>query len=151
MAGRHLSCPDAGAGWKYIAMSTIDDENVLISYYSTGIPPSLMHRIMSMDTIPTTIGDWYKKARDCADEIAKRNIKPSHSYQTFFPSPSKSCDPQHDGCRRLQNLQTYPRRMKTMPGKGTLLSLQKIRSPQQCLPHLSLRTKETRRQKSAAS
>jgi len=60
-----------------VAMSTIDDENVLIGYYSAGIPPSLMHRIMSMNTIPTTISAWYKKAIhfqtqwDRADEIAR--------------------------------------------------------------------------------
>ena len=79
-------------------MSEIGDENVLIGYYSARIPPSLMRRIMSMDTIPSTINDWYKKAIhfqtqwDRADEIARRNVKPSHSYQTFSPSSSKSHD-----------------------------------------------------------
>ena len=83
----------------HVAMSSISDENVLIGYYSAGIPPALMRRIMSMDTIPTTIDSWYKKAIhfqtqwDRADEIARRNVRPSHSYQMFSPSPSKSRDP----------------------------------------------------------
>ena len=36
--------------------------NVLIRYSSAGIPPPLMCRIMSMDTVPATIHEWYKKA-----------------------------------------------------------------------------------------
>jgi len=59
-----------------------------------------MHHIMSMDTIPTTVADWYKKAIhfqtqwERADEIIRRNNKPSSSYQTFSPSSSsKAKDP----------------------------------------------------------
>ena len=45
-----------------VALANISDANVLIRYFSTGIPPPLMCHIMSMDTIPSTIDNWYKKA-----------------------------------------------------------------------------------------
>lgn len=83
-----------------ITMSEISDQNVLIGYYSARISPSLMHRIMFMDTIPTTVKDWYKKAIhfqiqwEHANEIATRNKKPSNLYQLFSPSSSlKTKDP----------------------------------------------------------
>ena len=71
-----------------------------LSNYSTEIPPSLMCCIMSMDTIPTTIKDWYMKAIhfqtqwERADEITRRNIKPPNQYQSFTsPSSSKTRNP----------------------------------------------------------
>ena len=45
-----------------VALATITDHNVLIGYFSAGIPPSLMKRIMSMDTVPSKVEDWYSKA-----------------------------------------------------------------------------------------
>ena len=74
----------------HIALTNISDANVLIGYFSAGIPPPLMRRIMSMDTIPSTIDEWYKKAVafqtqwERADDITKRNTKASH--QTY-PTP----------------------------------------------------------------
>ena len=41
------------------ALSGITDQNVLINFFSRGIPTQLMRRIYSMDTIPTTIEKWY--------------------------------------------------------------------------------------------
>ena len=56
---------------------------------------------MSMDTVPSTIDEWYKKAIafqtqwEQADDIAKRNSK--SSYQTYHafanPSNTKTHDP----------------------------------------------------------
>ena len=80
--------------------ANIKDPNVLIRYFSTGIPPSLMRRIMSMDTILTTIQEWYSKAIhfqtqwEWAEEISKRNQCPTqHLYQPFTPTPSRTKDP----------------------------------------------------------
>ena len=61
----------------------------------------MMRRIMSMDTIPTTIDEWYKKAIafqtqwERADDITRRNSKSSHQTYHFFSSPSntKAHDP----------------------------------------------------------
>ena len=84
----------------HIARANIKDPNVLIGYFSAGIPPSLMRWIMSMDTIPTTIQEWYSKAIhfqiqwEWAEEISKRNQHPIwHSYQPFTPTPSRTKDP----------------------------------------------------------
>ena len=44
-----------------VALAMIADHNILISYFSTGIPPPLMKRIMSMDTVPTNVEEWYLK------------------------------------------------------------------------------------------
>ena len=46
----------------HVALTNIFDPNVLIRYFSAGIPPPLMCCIMSMDTVSSTIDDWYKKA-----------------------------------------------------------------------------------------
>ena len=74
----------------HVALANISNTNVLIRYFSAGIPPPLMCRIMSMDTVPSTIDEWYKKAVafqtqwEWADHIAKRNSKSSHqTYHSF--------------------------------------------------------------------
>ena len=85
----------------HVALANISDANVLIGYFSAGIPPPLMRRIMSMDTIPSTINEWYKKAVafqtqwERADDIAKRNTKASHqTYHSFSKSSNaKTHDP----------------------------------------------------------
>ena len=85
----------------HVALANISDANVLIGYFSAGIPPPLMRRIMSMDTIPSTINEWYKKAVafqtqwERADDIAKRNTKASHqTYHSFSNSSNaKTHDP----------------------------------------------------------
>ena len=43
------------------ALSEINNEDVLINFFSRGIPPSLMKRIYGMDTVPTTIDKWYQQ------------------------------------------------------------------------------------------
>ena len=63
----------------HVAQANIKDPNILIGYFSAGIPASLMRQIMSMDTMPTTIQEWYFKAIhfqtqwERAEEISKRN------------------------------------------------------------------------------
>ena len=42
------------------ALSEISNEDVLINFYSRGIPPFLMKRIYGMDTVPNTIEKWYQ-------------------------------------------------------------------------------------------
>ena len=83
----------------HVARANIKDPNVLIRYFSAGIPPSLMQQIMSMDTVPTTIQEWYSKAIHFqtqwkrAEEISKRNQRPTQdSYQPFTPTPSRTKD-----------------------------------------------------------
>ena len=74
----------------YITQAQVTDNNVLNSYYSAGIPPELMCHIMSMDTIPSTINEWYKKVahfqtqKDHTDKITKQNFKSLHTYTSFF-------------------------------------------------------------------
>ena len=85
----------------HVALANISDANVLIGYFSAGIPPPLMRRIMSMDTVPSTIKEWYKKAVtfqtqwERADNITKRNMKSSHqTYHSFSNSSNaKTHDP----------------------------------------------------------
>ena len=83
----------------YCSLAEITDQNVLIGYFSAGIPSPLMRRIMSMDTVPTTIDNWYEKAIsfqtqwERADEISKRNSKTTHQSYHSFTSPTKTCDP----------------------------------------------------------
>ena len=58
-----------------------------------------MRQIMSMDTVPSTIEDWYKKAIsfqtqwEHAEEISKRNSKPTHQSYHSFSTPTKARDP----------------------------------------------------------
>ena len=83
----------------HVALANISDPNALIGYFSVGIPPPLMRHIMSMDTVPSTIDDWYKKAIafqtqwEQADNIARRNSKTSHQTYHFFSNSSTTHDP----------------------------------------------------------
>ena len=46
----------------HVTWANIKDPNILIRYFSARIPSSLMRQIMFMDTISTTIQEWYSKA-----------------------------------------------------------------------------------------
>lgn len=78
----------------HITQSKITDHNVLISFFSTGIPSGLMKQIYSMETIPITINDWYKKALTFqthykrAQEVEQRRKNPSAVYRPFSANPS---------------------------------------------------------------
>ena len=83
----------------HIVQANIKDLNILIRYFLARIPPSLMQCIISMDTTPTTIQEWYSKAIhfqtqwEWAEEISKRNQCPSqHLYQLFTPNTLKTND-----------------------------------------------------------
>ena len=59
-----------------------------------------MQHIMSMDTIPTTIQEWYSKVIhfqtqwEWAEEISRRNQHPTqHLYQPFISNSLKTRDP----------------------------------------------------------
>ena len=77
------------------------DAATLISYFSTGVPTWIMHRIQAMDTVPTTLVLWYEKAahfhlqKEIARKIAlmhHRNApQPPHTNQS--PRLLNSCDP----------------------------------------------------------
>ena len=43
-------------------LSGIVNQTVLISLFAEGLNPALMHHIYSMDSIPSTINEWYTKA-----------------------------------------------------------------------------------------
>ena len=64
------------------ALSEISNEDVLINFYSRGIPPFLMKRIYGMDTVPTTIEKWYQATLrfqhvwEKTQEIAKGKTNP---------------------------------------------------------------------------
>ena len=55
----------------------ITDHNVLISFFATGIPTPLIKQIMSLDTVPDKINEWYTKVThfqnqwDRAEQIAQ--------------------------------------------------------------------------------
>ena len=82
-----------------VALATITDHNILIGYFSTSIPPFLMKRIMSMDTVPSKVDEWYSKAIhfqtqwERAEEITLRNRQPIKGTYHSFSSPSKNLDP----------------------------------------------------------
>ena len=69
------------------ALSGITDKNVLINFFSRGIPTQLMRRIYSMDIIPTTMEKWYqqtlhfKQVWERTNEIAKGRNNPFIPFQ----------------------------------------------------------------------
>ena len=68
-------------------LSGITDQNVLINFFSRGIPTQLMRRIYSMDTVPTTMEKWYlqtlhfKHVWERTNEIAKGRNNPFLPFQ----------------------------------------------------------------------
>ena len=96
---KHNSYPPSLVGYistfkNHIALANISDPNILIGYFSAGIPPPLMHCIMFMDTIASTIDDWYKKTIafqtqwEHTNDMAKGNSKMSHQTYHFFSNAS---------------------------------------------------------------
>ena len=78
--------------------TSIMDYNVLISFFATGIPTPLMKWIMSLDTIPDKINDWYSKAThfqnqwDCTEQIAQQSGRSTQTFQSFSSSPRTTKD-----------------------------------------------------------
>ena len=82
----------------------LKDATTLISYFSAGVPTWIMHRIQAMDTVPTTLALWYKKAAHfhLQKEIARKialmhhgnSSQPPCTHQSFHPPTSRpSRDP----------------------------------------------------------
>ena len=69
------------------ALSGITDQNILINFFSRGIPTQLMRKIYSMDIIPTTMEKWYqqtlhfKQVWERTNEIAKGRNNPFIPFQ----------------------------------------------------------------------
>ena len=79
------------------ALSEINNEDVLINFFSRGIPPTLMRRIYRMDTVPTTIDKWYQQTLhfqhvwEKTNEIVKGRPPPFQTGQQN--NGYKKCDP----------------------------------------------------------
>ena len=108
-----------------VALATIADHNVLIGYFSAGIPPSLMKRIMSMDTVPSKIEEWYAKAIhfqtqwERAEEIAQRNRQPTKGTYHSFSSPTpRSRDPDAMDVNVIKITRLTPEERKRCIEKG---------------------------------
>ena len=69
------------------ALSGITDQNILINFFSRGIPTQLMRKIYSMDIVPTTMEKWYqqtlhfKQVWERTNKIAKGRNKPFIPFQ----------------------------------------------------------------------
>ena len=117
----------------HVAQANIKDQNILIGYFSTGIPPSLMQWIMFMDTVPTTIQEWYSKAIhfqtqwERAEKISKKNQHPvQHSYQSFTSNPSsKAKDPNTMDVNIIRIEKLTPEERKHCIEKGLCFHCQK--------------------------
>ena len=63
-------------------LSEINNQDVLINFYSRGIPPFLMKKIYGMDTVPNNIDKWYQQTLhfqhvwEKTNEIAKGKTNP---------------------------------------------------------------------------
>ena len=69
-------------------ISGISNKDMLINFFSRGIPTFLMRRVNSMDTVPDTIEKWYKQAIhfkiqwNKADAVKKKPLTSSPSKRT---------------------------------------------------------------------
>lgn len=77
-----------------VAISEITDQGVLINYFAVGINPSLMRRIMSMDTVPITIEGWYTKAIHFKNQWERADVLDNRR-KTFNTPHQKTYTPHH--------------------------------------------------------
>ena len=83
----------------HVSLSEITNEDALINFFSREIPVPLMKRIYAMDTIHTTIDDWYKCAIHFKTQWDKANaISHKHPYNPYPAQKSHT-----------QNHQTQPK------------------------------------------
>ena len=81
------------------ALSEISNEDVLINFYSRGIPSFLMKKIYGMDTVPTTIEKWYQATLrfqhvwEKTQEIAKGKTNPFYQNHHRNENSHKKKDP----------------------------------------------------------
>ena len=116
-----------------VALATITDHNVLIGYFSAGIPSPLMKRIMSMDTVPSKVKEWYSKAIhfqtqwERAEEITQQNRQPTKgTYHSFSqPTPAKTRDPDAMDIDVIKISHLTPEEQKCCIEKGLCFHCQK--------------------------
>ena len=81
------------------ALSEISNEDVLINFYSRGIPSFLMRRIYGMDTVPNTIDKWYQATlrfqhvQEKTNEIARGKTNPFYQNHHRNNNDHKKKDP----------------------------------------------------------
>ena len=63
--------------------SKIADDAALIKFFSTGLKPTLVHRILGMDTVPKTIEDWYAKASHFDNQWLKAKAITAHTNPSY--------------------------------------------------------------------
>ena len=69
--------------------ASITDYNVLISFFTARIPMPLMKWIMSLDTVPDKIDNWYTKMIhfqnqwDCTEQISQQSGRSTQTFQSF--------------------------------------------------------------------
>ena len=134
-----------------VALATITNHNVLIGYFSAGIPPSLMKRIMSMDTVPSKVEEWYSKAIhfqtqwERAEEIAQRNQQPIKGTYHSFSSPPKNRDPDAMDVDVVKITRLTPEERKRCIEKGLCFRCRKAGHLSGACPTFSTPTKKVRR------
>ena len=81
------------------ALSEINNEDVLINFYSRGIPSFLMRKIYGMDTVPNTIDKWYQATlrfqhvQEKTNEIARGKTNPFYQNHHRSDNGHKKKDP----------------------------------------------------------
>ena len=94
----------------------VKDAATLISYFSAGVPTWIMHRIQAMDTVPTTLALWYKKAahfrlqKEIAQKIAlmHHGNAPQPPRTNQSPRLSNSCPPRDPNAMDIDALNLSP-------------------------------------------
>ena len=73
----------------------VKDAATLISYFSTGVPTWIMHRIQAMDMVPTTLALWYEKAAHfhLQKEIARKITLMHHGNGPQLPCTNQGPRP----------------------------------------------------------
>ena len=94
----------------------VKDAATLISYFSTGVPTWIMHRIQAMDTVPATLTLWYEKAAHfhLQKEIARKIALMHHGTGPQPPCtnhslrPSNSCPSRDPNAMDIDTLNLSP-------------------------------------------
>ena len=131
----------------HVAQSGITDHNVLIGFFSAGIPSGLMKSIYSMETVPTTIDDWYKKALtlqthyERAREVEQRRRNPAGTYQPFATTSTTTArDPNAMEVDAIKVAKLTKEERERCMKEGLCLRCRKKGTHGQELSHLSRKT-----------
>ena len=107
--------------------ASITDHNVLISFFTAGIPTLLMKCIMSLNTVPEKIDDWYSKAIhfqnqwDRAEQIAQQSGRSTQTFQSFSSSPRTTKDSNAMGIDVIKVKKLTPEEQEECFKKGLCL------------------------------